>query len=164
QVYLFIDTIFDNIYSLDVRIGEMESTASSERRNLTREPNERKRHGHRSDMLFKCFQGGIGCTEVGKKDVGDSGTKEQKELGLKVPKMLKDQMWKLVHVYPDHRCTLVTARLVMMGLKLRTIVLDNLSTYIYCIYKTEPCYFPATIETFARDFGMLLGITSQIKQ
>ncbi|KAI9496920.1 hypothetical protein BDB00DRAFT_869146 [Zychaea mexicana] len=78
--------------------------------------------------------------------------------------MLKDQMWKLVHVYPDHRRTLVTARLVMMGLKLRTIVLDNLSTHVCCIYKTEPCYFPATIETFARDFGMLLGVTSQIKQ
>ncbi|KAI9467731.1 hypothetical protein BDB00DRAFT_793798 [Zychaea mexicana] len=78
--------------------------------------------------------------------------------------MLKDQMWKLVHVYPDHRRTLVTARLVMMGLKLRTIVLDNLSTYVCCIYKTEPCYFPATIETFARDFGMLLRMTSQIKQ
>ena len=93
----------------------MESTASSDRRNLLRQPNERKRHGHKSDILFKCFKGEMGCTEVGKKDEGDSGTKEQNELGLKVSKMLKDQMWNLVYLYPENRSDLFIIGLVMMG-------------------------------------------------
>ena len=93
----------------------MESIASSDRRNLLRQPNERKRDGHKSDMLFISFKGEVGCTEVGKKDAGDNGTKEKSELGLKLPKMLKDQMWKLVHLFPEKRSDLVTVGLVMMG-------------------------------------------------
>ena len=50
-----------------------------------------------------------------KKDEGDSGTKEQNELGLKIPKMLEDQMWKLIHLYAEDRSNLVTVGFVMMG-------------------------------------------------
>ena len=66
-------------------------------------------------MLFISFKGEVGCTEVGRADSGDNGTKEQNELGLKLPKMLKDQMWKLVHLFPENRSDLVTVGLVMMG-------------------------------------------------
>ena len=58
----------------------MGSAASSDRRKHARAPGERKKHGHRTDLLFKCYKGEVGCTEVGKKDDGDHGTKEQKEL------------------------------------------------------------------------------------
>jgi hypothetical protein len=75
---------------ISILSGEMESVASSEHRNGNREPNQRKKHGHRTDILFKYFKGEVGCSEVGKKDEGDAGTKECRELGLKVPKMLKD--------------------------------------------------------------------------
>ncbi|KAI9264123.1 hypothetical protein BDA99DRAFT_571615 [Phascolomyces articulosus] len=40
----------------------------------------------RSDMLFICIKGEVGCIEVGKKNIADNGTKEQNKLGLKVPK------------------------------------------------------------------------------
>ncbi|KAI7858037.1 hypothetical protein BDC45DRAFT_544033 [Circinella umbellata] len=161
RVYTFIDTIFDDKHNLDVRTGEMESSASSDRRNLLRQPDERKKHGHKSDMLFISFKGEVGCTEVGKKDAGDNGTKEQNALGLKLPKMLKDQMWKLVHLFPENRSDLVTVGLVMMGLKLRAVILDNPSTYVCRVKKTKPYFFPTTVETIASDLGMLLGVTSQ---
>ncbi|KAI7858040.1 hypothetical protein BDC45DRAFT_434755, partial [Circinella umbellata] len=164
RVYTFIDTIFDDNHSLDVRTGEMESSASSDRRNLLRQPDERKKHGHKSDMLFISFKGEVGCTEVGKEDAGDNGTKEENELGLKLPKMLKDQMWKLVHLFPENRFNLVIVGLVMMGLKLRAVILDNPSTYVCCVNKTKPYFFPTTVETIASDLGMLLGVTSQVKQ
>ena len=93
----------------------MDSTASSERRNGKREPNERKVHGHRTDILFKCVDGEVGCSEVGKKDDGDHGSKELRELGLKVPKMMKDQMRKLACLRPESRSHLAIIGFVIMG-------------------------------------------------
>jgi hypothetical protein len=46
--------------------GEKESRASSSRRNQGRINRERKKHGHRTDFLFKFNQGELGCAEVGK--------------------------------------------------------------------------------------------------
>ena len=51
-----------------------------------------------------------------------------------------------------------------IGLKLRVVILDNPSTYVCRIYKTKPYFFPTVVETIASDLGMLLGVTSQVKQ
>ncbi|KAI9268137.1 hypothetical protein BDA99DRAFT_558312 [Phascolomyces articulosus] len=69
-VWGFIDTVFDNV-DIVVRTGEMENVASSER-NEQRAPNQRKQHGHKSNILFKVSQGEAGCSEVGKKGSGDT--------------------------------------------------------------------------------------------
>ena len=50
------------------------------------------------------------------------------------------------------------------GLKLHAVALDIPSTYVCRIFKTQPCFFPTTIEMFAHDMGMLLDLTSQVKQ
>ncbi|KAG1172821.1 hypothetical protein G6F36_011485 [Rhizopus arrhizus] len=92
RIWYFVDTAFNNA-SIDVRTGEKESRASSSRRNQGRINKERKKHGHKTEFLFKFNQGELGCAEVGKEDTGDEGIKEMKELELKCPKMMKDQLW-----------------------------------------------------------------------
>ncbi|KAG2220396.1 hypothetical protein INT45_006567 [Circinella minor] len=102
-----------------------------------------------SATATKISNGEIGCSEVGKKDSGDAGTKEVKELGLKVPKMMKNQLWQLIRK--------------KVG-KLRVVVMDNPSTYI-CKIKGTPAYvFPRTIETFESQLGDLLELVSQVKE
>ena len=51
-----------------------------------------------------------------------------------------------------------------VGLKLRAVILDNPSTYACRVNKTKPYFFSTTVETIASDLGMLLGVTSQVKQ
>lgn len=82
--------------------SEKESIASSHRRNQERSVNNRKKHGHKTDLLLKCSAGELGCTKVGKKDDCDYGTKELHEMGLKCPEMMKDQLCHLIKVTPHH--------------------------------------------------------------
>ncbi|KAI9249436.1 hypothetical protein BDA99DRAFT_542137 [Phascolomyces articulosus] len=63
RLWNFIDTVFDN---------EKEDVKTVERQNGKGEPNQRKRHGHRTDILFKVVQGELGCPEVEKEDNGNA--------------------------------------------------------------------------------------------
>ncbi|KAG1463411.1 hypothetical protein G6F46_003449 [Rhizopus delemar] len=74
RIWYFVDTAFNNA-SIDVRTGEKESRASSSRRNQGRINKERKKHGHKTEFLFKFNQGELGCAEVGKEDTGDEDLK-----------------------------------------------------------------------------------------
>ncbi|KAG2222345.1 hypothetical protein INT45_009818 [Circinella minor] len=163
RIWNFIDYAFDNM-KVDIRTGEMESAASAERRNEQLTENGRKLHGHKTDLLIKVVKGEIGCTEVGKKDHGVAGSKETKELGLKVPKMLKDQLYNLSKVCPEKVEKLVVVGFVMMGLKLRVVVMDNPSTYVCRINRTDPYYFPSTVVTVGNDFGAMLILISQVRE
>lgn len=60
-------------------------------------------------------QNELSCSEVGREDRGDQRTKEVKELGLKVPKMMKDQLYSLQKHLPEESRDLVTIGFVMMG-------------------------------------------------
>ncbi|KAG1468313.1 hypothetical protein G6F56_003902 [Rhizopus delemar] len=162
RIWYFVDTAFDNV-RIDVRTGEKESRASSSRRNQGRINKERKKHGHKTDFLFKFNQGELGCAEVGREDAGDEGTKEMKELDLKCPKMMKNQLRQLAKTTPQHQMDLVVVGFVMMGLKLRAITLDRPSTYICRYRQTAPIFFPVTEETIGSKFGELLALVSQVK-
>ncbi|KAG1045892.1 hypothetical protein G6F43_011213 [Rhizopus delemar] len=163
RIWSFIDTAFDNV-NLDIRCGEKESIASSYRRNRERSANDRKKHGHRSDLLFKCSEGELGCAKFGKKDDGDNGTKELHELGLKCPKMMKDQLCYLIKVTPHHQYDLVIAGFVIMGLKLCVMILDRPSMYVCRIQKTPALFFPSNVETIGARLGALLALVMQVKQ
>ncbi|ORE16683.1 hypothetical protein BCV71DRAFT_244460 [Rhizopus microsporus] len=160
RIWYFVDTAFDDV-SIDVRTREKESRASSSRQNQGRINKERKKHGHKTDFLFKFNQGELDCAEVGKEDAGDGGTKEMKELGLKCPKMMKDQLWQLAKTIRQHRMDLVIVEFVMMGLKFRAITSDRPSTYICRYRQTAPIFFPATEETIGSKLGELLVLVSQ---
>ncbi|CEI95224.1 hypothetical protein RMCBS344292_09416 [Rhizopus microsporus] len=162
RIWYFVDTAFDDV-SIDVRMREKESRASSSRQNQGRINKERKKHGHKTDFLFKFNQGELDCAEVGKEDAGDGGTKEMKELGLKCPKMMKYQLWQLAKTIRQHRMDLVIVEFVMMGLKFRAITSDRPSTYICRYRQTAPIFFPATEETIGSKLGELLVLVSQVK-
>ncbi|KAI8394113.1 uncharacterized protein BYT42DRAFT_591550 [Radiomyces spectabilis] len=149
RIWSFIDTAFDNV-KVDIRCGEKESVASSHRRNRGRSASHRKKHGHKTDLLFKCTEGELGCTEVGRKDDGDNGTKELHELGLKCPKMMKDQY-------------LAIARFVIMGLKLRALVKDRPSAFVCRVKKTPALFFPDSVDLVGSKLEALLALVAQVK-
>ncbi|KAI8139962.1 hypothetical protein BJV82DRAFT_672060 [Fennellomyces sp. T-0311] len=163
RAWLFVDTAFDNS-EISVRTGEMESLASSNRRNGGRSAGDRKIHGHRTDFLFKHSNQEFGCSEVGKKDCGDSGTKEVHELGLKCTKMMKDQLVQLINDAPSsQKEDLVVVGLIMMGLKFRALVLDRPSTYICRSSRTAPLWFPSSERNVGSQLGALLALMAQVK-
>ncbi|KAI9264252.1 hypothetical protein BDA99DRAFT_604670 [Phascolomyces articulosus] len=104
RIWNFIDYALDNM-KVDIRT---KSAASAERRNEQRPENGWELQGHKTNLLLKVAKGEIGCAEVGKKDHVDAGSKETKELGLKAPKMLKDQLYNLSKVYPTEDFVLLS--------------------------------------------------------
>ena len=42
--------------------------------------------------------------------------------------------------------------------------MDNPSTYVCRINRTDPYYFPSTVATVASDFGALLILISQVRE
>ncbi|KAI8139963.1 hypothetical protein BJV82DRAFT_650993 [Fennellomyces sp. T-0311] len=163
RIWLFVDTAFDNS-EISVRTGEMESLASSNRRSGGRSAGDRKIHSHRTDFLFKHSNQEFGCSEVGKKDCGDSGTKEVHELGLKCTKMMKDQLVQLINDAPSsQKEDLVVVGLIMMGLKFRALVLDRPSTYICRSSRTAPLWFPSSERNVGSQLGALLALMAQVK-
>ncbi|KAI9317093.1 hypothetical protein BX666DRAFT_2019122 [Dichotomocladium elegans] len=157
RIWFFVDTAFDNL-DIDVRTGEMESVASSTRRNMQDQDIKRKLHGHRADFLLIADHLELGCAEIGKIDGGDADRKEMNEKGLKCPKMMKDMLWLMAKEYEDKSRHLVTVGFIMMGLKLRVLFLDNPSTYICRLNSTDAFYFPTKPEDFGMKFGKLLVV------
>ncbi|KAG0168895.1 hypothetical protein DFQ28_001603 [Apophysomyces sp. BC1034] len=121
----------------------------------------RKRHGHRADFLFKTTTSELSCGEVGRENEGETGKKDQAEGGLKCPKM-KDMMYSLQKTYPNVE-SLVVVEFIIMGLKIRVLVMDRPSTYICRIQGTPPLYFPTTEDTFAIQIGEILCLIIQAK-
>ncbi|KAI9470421.1 hypothetical protein BDB00DRAFT_777015, partial [Zychaea mexicana] len=162
RVWIFIDKAFDNI-PIDIRSGEMASNASSLRRNLGRAINNRKAQGHKTDLLMKSEHYEYGCCVAGKADHGDEGTKEKYEAGLIAPKMMEDMTWSLASNFADIN-KLVIAGLIISGLKIFALLLDRPSTYVCRLTKTEPMFFPASVNDFAVQMGSLIHFVWQIKQ
>ncbi|KAG0166868.1 hypothetical protein DFQ29_000761 [Apophysomyces sp. BC1021] len=162
RVWYFVDTAYDDL-PIDVRSGEMESTASSARRNMKRAYPSRKMHGHQADFLLKLSTSELACAEVGKKDGGATGSKELREAGLKCPKMMKDMMGNLIATYP-HANDLVTVGYIIMGLNIRALVMDNPSSHVCRIQGTLPLHFPTTLDTFAIQVGEILCLIMQTKE
>ncbi|CAG8575774.1 990_t:CDS:2 [Acaulospora morrowiae] len=90
-----IDPAFDNL-NIDLVRGESMSYASSDRKNLTRETNDRKKLGRKGDGVFRLRKDRLefGAIETGRKWEGKSGTKYMTD-SLKICKMLKDMLNQL---------------------------------------------------------------------
>ena len=96
--------------------GEMESTSSSERRNFGCVGEDRKKHGHRADLLFKSNRSEFGCCEAGKEDNGNESAKEKFESNLKAPKMMKDMLQSLSSSFPLAK-NLATVGYIISGIE-----------------------------------------------
>ena len=68
-------------------------------------------HGDQTSILFSCAEGEIGCAEFGKNDGGDA----ESELGLKVPKLMRDMMWSLSQHGHESQEKLAIVGFVMTG-------------------------------------------------
>ncbi|CAG8788497.1 4999_t:CDS:2, partial [Dentiscutata erythropus] len=90
-----IDPAFDNL-NIDLVRGEGMSHASSDRKNLTRATNDRKKLGRKGDGVFRLRKDRLefGAIEAGRKWEGKSGTKYMTD-SLKICKMLKDMLNQL---------------------------------------------------------------------
>ncbi|CAG8699453.1 5013_t:CDS:2, partial [Acaulospora colombiana] len=90
-----IDPAFDNL-NIDLVRGEGMSHASSDRKNLTRVKNDRKKLGRKGDGIFRLRKDRLefGAIEAGHKWEGKSGTKHMTD-SLKICKMLKDMLNQL---------------------------------------------------------------------
>ncbi|CAG8813346.1 41774_t:CDS:2 [Gigaspora margarita] len=90
-----IDPAFDNL-NIDLVRGEGMSHASSDRKNLTRTTNDRKKLGRKGDGVFRLCNDRLefGAIETGRKWEGNSGTKYMTD-SLKICKMLKDMLNQL---------------------------------------------------------------------
>ncbi|KAI9476510.1 MAG: hypothetical protein EXX96DRAFT_577414 [Benjaminiella poitrasii] len=77
--------------------------------------------------------------------------------------MIKDQLCHLVKATPQHQHDLAIAGFVTVGLKLRDMVLDRQSTYVYRIQKTPALFFPSNVETLGAKLGALLALLVQVK-
>ncbi|KAI8137318.1 hypothetical protein BJV82DRAFT_635858 [Fennellomyces sp. T-0311] len=162
KIWVFIDKAFDDV-PVDVRSGEMECTFSSLRRNKGPDATKRKFLGHKTELLMKAALGDYGRCEAGKADKGAEGTKEKYEAGLKVPKMLKDMIWALPAICTETDDLLVVG-LIISGLKIFALLMDQPSTYSCRITRTQPIYFPGTIDDSPVGLGTLVKFVSQVKQ
>ncbi|CAG8595528.1 5551_t:CDS:2 [Paraglomus brasilianum] len=90
-----IDPAFDNL-NIELVRGEGMSHASSDRKNLTRATNDRKKLGRKGDGVFRLRKNRLefGAIEAGRKWEEKSGTKYMTD-SLKICKMLKDMLNQL---------------------------------------------------------------------
>ncbi|PKK57126.1 hypothetical protein RhiirC2_764088 [Rhizophagus irregularis] len=93
-----IDPTFHDIY-IDLARGEGMSCASSDRKNIIRTINDRKKIGRKGDGVFRLRGDRLefGAIEAGRKWEGQSGTKYLND-SLKLNKMMKDMIAQLTTI------------------------------------------------------------------
>ncbi|KAF8951868.1 hypothetical protein BGZ46_003760 [Entomortierella lignicola] len=145
-------TLFDSIVSgntwLDFQPGEVNSSASSSRRNSDRDLGTRFACGGKIDGLFTCkkkkFE--MGAVEIGPKDQGATGTKVLKD-SRKLAKLLKDMF--------DHICSIclnpgnIRTQLrvygfLISGLRVEFVSLKYVDGRFYCLTRERTHSIPTT--------------------
>ncbi|CAG8715188.1 7630_t:CDS:2, partial [Funneliformis mosseae] len=128
-----IDLIFHDI-NIDLVRGECMSCASSDRKNIIRMINDRKKIGRKRDGVFKLCKDRLefGAIEAGRKWEGHNGTKYLND-SLKLNKMMKDMIVQLTTIC-DWREDLVR-KLEVIGIlhganRIQIITMDYLKGYI----------------------------------
>ncbi|KAI8595353.1 hypothetical protein EDD21DRAFT_313503, partial [Dissophora ornata] len=92
-IWGFIEDLFNVGGILSYKRGEVNSAASSSRRNSDRTLEIRQNVGRKMDGIIYCngTQKELGAVEIGKTDQGDTGTKALLD-GRKLSKVLKDML------------------------------------------------------------------------
>ncbi|ORY90525.1 hypothetical protein BCR43DRAFT_114651 [Syncephalastrum racemosum] len=126
----------------------------------------------------------LGCAGVGRKDGPRKSGQERGGGGggcLKCPKIMRDMICSLGKQHYRKSHDLVVLGFIMMGrrferllvfrhsqlivgLKLKTLVMDRPSLYICRLKSTEPFYFPTKASDFGAKFGKLLATVRSVKE
>ncbi|KAG0208634.1 hypothetical protein BGX28_000442 [Mortierella sp. GBA30] len=137
---ILIDLLVSGSEWLDLKLGEVSSSASSLRKNRDRDLESRHAHGRKIDGLVLCkkTQREIGAIEAGRSDEGATGTKVLKD-SRKLAKLLKDMLDKMCshcEKQDEVRSELRVFGLLISGLRVEFVSLRYLDGR-YCWLKRE---------------------------
>ncbi|KAF9192570.1 hypothetical protein BGZ49_003402 [Haplosporangium sp. Z 27] len=91
---LFFNMLVEKDGPIKLKIGEIYSAASAQRRNVERVHENRQANGRKIDAIFYCNIGSnfeVGAAEAGRKDNSGNGTKELDD-SVKISKVMKDML------------------------------------------------------------------------
>ncbi|GES85767.1 C2H2-type zinc finger transcription factor [Rhizophagus clarus] len=164
---VMFDQAFGDIKSVAVVRGESTSISTATRKNkkAKRKPGERRKIGRRGDWILRAVGNGekdeFGAGEAGKDWVDEYGTKYLREIGLKLPKTLKDMLVNLIERIKwneEMRKKIRTIGIIHAGLMMTIVYADNPKGYICRFQRCDPMEVPDTVENFDSVLTILASV------
>ncbi|RCH79976.1 hypothetical protein CU097_002841, partial [Rhizopus azygosporus] len=172
HVWSLIDTIFDDIKTLQVIRGEAANAASTRRKNIDRVIGSkdiitRAFTGYKCDLIVReekpeheyADEYGVGETAV-----HNLNTKTIEEKGIKLPKVMKDMLDKLVTSNQNESKDLSVFGIQTAGLSITLLAADKPTPYITRITKIKDLSISSDVSHFTRSILPLIVLIWQFKQ
>ncbi|CAG8661834.1 9187_t:CDS:2, partial [Paraglomus brasilianum] len=145
--------------------GESTSISTATRKNKKRKSEERRKIGRRGDWILRAVGNGkkdeFGAGEAGKDWVDEHGTKYIREIGLKLPKTLKDMLVNLMERIKwneEVRKQIQTIGIIHAGLMMTIVYADNPKGYICRFRRCDLMEVPDTVEKFDSVLTILASV------
>ncbi|GBC08988.1 hypothetical protein RclHR1_08520014 [Rhizophagus clarus] len=164
---IIFDQAFGDVQAVTVVRGESTSVSTATRKNkkAKRKPGERRKIGRRGDWILRAVGNGnkdeFGAGEAGKDWTDKYGTKYLKEIGLKLPKTLKDMLMNLmekVNWVKEVRKNIQTVGIIHEGLMMALVYADNPKGYVCRFRRSQLMEVPDTAEKFDSILTILASI------
>ncbi|KAG9301062.1 hypothetical protein G9A89_015798 [Geosiphon pyriformis] len=146
---IIVDQCFSNVEGLSVVRGER----------------VRQKIGHRSDWILRSIGSGekdeYGAGEAGRYCIDRHGTKFLREIGLKLPKILKDMVIKLMEKvdWDEEKCSRIqTVGIIHGGLMMTMLYLDKPKGYICRVRRSDSMEVPDKAGKFPSVLTILASI------
>ncbi|CAB5360736.1 unnamed protein product [Rhizophagus irregularis] len=141
------------------------STATRKNKKAKRKSEERRKIGRRGDWILRAVGNGkkdeFGAGEAGKDWVDEYGTKYIREIGLKLPKTLKDMLVNLMERIKwneEVRRQIQTIGIIHAGLTMTIVYADNPKGYICRFRRCDLMEVPDTVEKFDSVLTILASV------
>ncbi|RIA96714.1 hypothetical protein C1645_358445 [Glomus cerebriforme] len=161
-----VDQGISDLNGISVVRGESTSLANADRKNAQRIMPERRKMGHRGDLIIRKVGNGkndeYGIGEGGKLWIDNHESKFLKESSIKTPKVLKDMLLKLMNKVDDNNIKLQTVGIIHSGLMMTILRLDNPFGYVCRIRRGESMQVPDDEKIFP-DVLILLAAVLNLK-
>ncbi|GES90377.1 C2H2-type zinc finger transcription factor [Rhizophagus clarus] len=164
---IIFDQAFGDIKAVAVVRGESTSISTAIRKNkkAKRKAGERRKIGRRGDWILRAVGNGnkdeFGAGEAGKDWTDKFGTKYLKEIGLKLPKTLKDMLMNLmerINWIKEVRKNIQTVGIIHEGLMMSLVYADNPKGYICRFRRSDLMEVPDTAEKFDSILMILASV------
>ncbi|CAI2175886.1 19774_t:CDS:2 [Funneliformis geosporum] len=164
---VIFDQAFGDIKAVAVIRGESTSISTATRKNTKakRKSGERRKIGRRGDWILRAVGNGkkdeFGAGEAGKDWVDKYGTKYLREIGLKLPKTLKDMLVNLMERIKwnkEVRRQIQTIGIIHAGLTMTIVYVDNPKGYICRFRRCDLMEVPDTVEKFDSVLSILASV------
>ncbi|KAG1459449.1 hypothetical protein G6F55_004757 [Rhizopus delemar] len=145
-----------------------ENLASSQHRNSMRTigsiyQEERKTSGEHADLCFYCGSNELACLELGLADSGSHGTKELNEVGIKVPRMMKNFALQISRQYGINMSGIKIVGFMISGLNL-TALLMTFRGSTSLITRSKRLRLPETVADIPRLLPFVLKLVFNAAQ